>query len=248
MKLSSTLLLGAALLLPTSYVLADEQADEHHSAGPSAPGTLEHPTHDDEGHAHHVPHFSDINWFYGLIGEKEGVEANLLWRPPGTPVPLGALLINTAILFFLIGKFGGPAISGGLVSRKQRIAGEILAAAKMKQEAEEQLAHYEGKLKELGEEMQRIKDDMRAAAESDRERILADAKVQREAMERDAQKLVAQELAHARHEATLRAVSQAVQVAREQIQSSLNPQDHERVAGGLLSSLQAHLKAQENKA
>lgn len=199
-----------------------------------------------EAHGHgHVPHFSDINWFHGLIGEKEGVEPSLLWRAPGTPVPLGALFLNTAVLFFLIGRFGGPAIQSGLKGRKERIAGDIERAAEMKKEAEGQLAHYEGKLAEMASEMDRIKQEMREQAEADRQRILADAQQRREGLERDARLMLAQELAHARHEAISKAVSGAVQAAREQIEKNLNSQDQERLAAELLGSVETHLKKSE---
>ena len=79
--------------------------------------------------------------------------------------PVGALLINTAILFFLIGRFGGPGIKQGLKDRKQRIAGDIEKAAEMKAEAEEQLAHYEEKLAQMESEMERIKKEMAEQAE-----------------------------------------------------------------------------------
>ncbi len=243
---SSTWLLTWVLLLSsaTSLAAVDEPQDTHVEGADgmeSAPGAV-------GGHDHHVPHFSDINWVYGLIGEKPGVEPSLLWRPPGTPVPLAALLVNTAILFFLIGKFGGPAIAGGLVNRKKRIAGEILAASKMKAEAEQQLAHYEGKLRELGEEMNRIKEDMRSQAESDRARALDEAKAHRAALEAEARQLITQELAHARHEAILKAVSQSVEVARQHIQAQLTVEDHERLAGNLIPGLRTHLVKKETRA
>lgn len=93
--------------------------------------------------------------------------------------------------------------------------------------------------------MTRIKGEMREQAESDRERILADAKQRREALERDARELLAQELAQARHEATAQAVSGAVQAAREQIEKNLSSQDQERLASDLVASVGSHLKKSE---
>src|SRR5690606_17076558 len=64
--------------------------------------------HGDEAHeGHHVPRFEDVNWFHGLLGEREGVEPNLLWRAPGTPAPVGAMVLNTVILVWLLVRFGG---------------------------------------------------------------------------------------------------------------------------------------------
>ncbi len=235
-------------------VLADhhEEAGHHAAAAESGEHLPGHEMAENEvaeeaaghgAHGHgHVPHFSDINWWTGLIGEKEGVEPSLLWRPPGTPIPLGALLINTAILFFLIGRFGGPGIRQGLVDRKKRIAGDIEKAAEMRKEAEGQLAHYEEKLEQMEAEMARIKKEMQEQAEADRARILEEAKERRSAIEREARTLIEQELNQARHEATLKAVSGAVAAAREEVKKNLGQQDHERLAQDFLGSLEAQMK------
>ncbi len=192
--------------------------------------------------AHHVPTWGDINWITGFLGEKDGVEPGLLWRAPGTPIPLGALILNTAILFFLIGRLGGPGIKQGLVDRKARIAGEIEKASEMKSEAEKQLAHYEEKLSLMESEMQRIKDDMKTQAKVDRERILAEATARRVHIESEARQLIEQELATARHDATVKAVHLAVEAARAEIIKSLDSKDHERLAKSFLGSLDSHIQ------
>lgn len=239
--------IGAAVaILSCSVWVGQAQAEDHGEAHGAHEGHAEEAGADHAEHgAHHTPHFSDINWFTGLVGEKEGVEPSLIWRAPGTPVPLGALLINTAILFFLLGRFGGPAIKSGLKSRKEQIAGDIERAAKMKAEAEEQLAHYEGKLSEMQAEMERIKTEMRAQAENERQRITEDAKARAAALEAEARLMVQQQLAHARDEAIRKAVSGAVEVAREEIKKNLTAQDQDRLAKGLLSGLESHLKNRE---
>lgn len=194
---------------------------------------------------HHTPHFGDINWFTGFLGEKAGAEPSLLWRPVGAPVPLGALFLNTAILFFLIGRFGAPGIRSGLKSRKLRIAGDIERAAAMKAEAEGQLAHYEGKLAEMQSEMQRIKQEMAAQAQNEREAVLAAAKQHASEIEADARLMVQQQLAHARDEATKKAVASAVAAARAEIEKHMTAQDQDRLARDLLSSIDQHFGSQE---
>lgn len=261
---SSTRFIGAALVALGVLSIAPPtfgQHDDHDHAGHDHAGHQPAPAsespahervdseiaHEASGHGHddhhgHAPHFSDINWMYGLLGEKEGAEPSLLWRPPGMPIPLGALLINTGILFFLIGRFGGPGIKQGLIDRKQRIAGDIDRAAKMKSEAEEQLAYYEEKLERMGAEMTRIKKEMVEQAEADRARIISEAKERRAVIEAESRKLIEQELAQARQDATLRAVSAAVAAAREQVIRNMNSQDQERLAQDFLGSLETQAK------
>ncbi|HSC88029.1 MAG TPA: ATP synthase F0 subunit B [Polyangiaceae bacterium] len=222
---------------------AGHEAAAAHEAAPAHDAASEHGAADPhgghgEGHGHHAaPQFSDINWFTGLVGESKTAEPGLLWRRPGTPVPLGALLINTAILFYLLGSKGGPAIKQALIARKQRVAGDIEAARVMKAQAEEQLAHYEAQLEQMEAEMERIKSEMREQAKVERERILADAAVRREAMERDAHQMIGQELNAARETIAQTTAREAVKEARKLIAQHIQTQDHERLAQDQLASL-----------
>jgi F-type H+-transporting ATPase subunit b len=225
----------------SSLAWAEGYADEHEVSEQESGGHADSGSHG----GHHDPHFSDINWFTGLIGEKEGVEPGLLWRAPGTPGPLGALILNTAILFFLIGRFGSPAISAGLKSRKERIAGDMQRAAAMKVEAEQQLAEYEGKLSEMAAEMTRIKKQMAEQAQHERERVLQEAKARASAIELEARLMVEQQLVHARHQATRQVVAGAIAAARAEIEKGLQASDQERLAKDLLSSVDAHFKSTE---
>ncbi len=221
---------------------ADQAAHSAEEAAGAEHG--EHGAHGEGAHGggHHEPHFSDINWFTGLIGEKEGVEPSVLWRAPGTPVPLGALLINSFILFFLLVKLGGPAIQKGLLERKKRVVSGIEAAAAMKDEASGQLAHYEEKLQKIDQEIEHIKNQMREQAESERQRILSEAKVRREQLEADARLLVSQEMKLAREELFREVVAQAVSSAEESIKKQMGAADQQRLADEFLSGLDVALR------
>lgn len=242
---SMLVLLALGALLAAFPAWAEELEDAATDVAPhrveEGSGHDAQSSHDEHG-ADHVPHFSDINWWNGLIGEKEGVSPSLLWRPPGTPIPLGALLLNTAILFFLIGRFGGPGIRQGLVDRKKRIAGDIERAAEMRREAEGQLAHYEEKLAQMEAEMARIKKEMKEQAELDRGRAIEEATARRLIIEQESKTLIEHELSQARLDATMNAVSGAISAAREEVRRSLNQQDHERLSHDLLGGLEAQMK------
>jgi F-type H+-transporting ATPase subunit b len=265
MKISSKLssaLFAAAFVASSTLALANEEHAEG-SANPSAQvagaehgaaehgaaehGAAEHGGDAHEGahaagHGHHDPTFADVNWFYGFLGEKEGVEPSLLYRKPGMPIPVGVLLLNTAILFFILGRIGGPAIGQALVDRKKRIAGDIEAASKMKEEATAQLATYEGKLAEMASEMERITADMREHAKSERERILREAAQRRESLEKEARQLIEAELAHARQEMAKSAAKAAVKLAQAQLEKSLTADDHERLSKEFLGGLEKRVE------
>jgi F-type H+-transporting ATPase subunit b len=150
--------------------------------------------------------------------------------------------LNTAVLFFLLGRIARPAIKGGLKSRKERIAGDIEFASKMRADAEVELGKYESKLEKMEAEMQRIRGEMREQAESERERVLKEAGERREVLERDARLRIAQELAEAKKEATRIAVKHAIEIARDEIQKNITQQDQAKLATDLLGGLDSHFK------
>ncbi|HEV8244127.1 MAG TPA: ATP synthase F0 subunit B, partial [Polyangiaceae bacterium] len=189
LRLFSLALVLGALVLPFAFAgtaFAAEQAE-----GTSAQGEK------------HEPGLGDINWFYGMVGEKEGVPPSVLYRPKGMPAPFGALLLNAALLYLILFRVLGPPITQGLKDRKQGILRGMDEAARMKREAKRRLREFEDKLENIDDEIERVRREMREAGEADRARILAEAKERRTRMERDAQLLIEQELGAAR-EALLR--------------------------------------------
>lgn len=210
-----------------------EQATEHGAPGQGA----EIAGHEGEHGAHHVPHFSDINWFYGLFGEREGVEPSIAFRPTGMPAPFGAYLINAAILYGLIYRFARKPLAEGLKARKANILKGMEEAARMKSDAEKSLADYEEKLANIDQEIERVRREMRAAGESERVRILAEARARRERMERDARLLVEQELAATRETLTAELVKSAMKSAATTLRERMSVADQQRIADEYLAGL-----------
>jgi F-type H+-transporting ATPase subunit b len=236
------LLLGSLLLAGTAFADDEaraldremERATEHGAPGQGA----EIAGHEGEhGSAHHVPHFSDINWFYGLFGEREGVEPSIAFRPKGMPAPFGAYILNAAILYGLLYRFAKKPVAEGLKKRKANILKGMEEAAQMKADAEKSLAEYEEKLATIDQEIERVRREMRAAGESERVRILAEARARRERMERDARLLVEQELAATRETLTAELVKAAIQSAATTLRERVSAADQQRLADEYLTGL-----------
>ena len=186
-----------------------------------------------------------FNLYHGFIGVREGVQPNLLWRAPGTPPPLGAMLVNTGILFYLLYRFGNRPVKDALKKRKAAIMQGMDDAARMKSDAEERLTDLEDKIDHIEDEIDRVRRDMQAAGQAERERVLAEAKERRERMERDARLLVSQELKVA-HDALLQeTVNSAIQSAREAIEKAMTPAEHQRLAQEYLAGLDRALAAKQ---
>ncbi|HWZ91366.1 MAG TPA: hypothetical protein VNW92_21035, partial [Polyangiaceae bacterium] len=113
---AAVLTVGTALALPAFGQEPEEKAP---AAGVVASGA--HAPQSAEDHEHHVPTLEDYNWFYGFLGEKDGVEPSLLFRPKGMPVPFGAMVLNSLILYYLLIRFAKKPIAAALKSRKVSI-------------------------------------------------------------------------------------------------------------------------------
>jgi F-type H+-transporting ATPase subunit b len=233
-------LLAAALCAAAP---AFAEGDGHDQGAPAADSHVpahgdEHGAEHGEGHGH-VPTFHDVNWYYGFLGEKEGVEPDLLWRPKGMPVPFGALALNAAILYFLLFKYGRKPISDSLRQRKLAIMKGIEDAAKMKAQAEARLAEYQKKLDEVDQEVARIRREMKEAGEAESVRILSEAKERRARVERDARTLIEQELKAARESLVRDTVRAAVKSAEATLTSKIGDADQQRLAQEYLVAIKA---------
>ena len=186
-----------------------------------------------------------FNFYHGFIGVKEGVKPNILFRAPGTPPPLGAMLVNTGILFYLLYRFGNRPVKDALKKRRDSIMQGMDDAARMKRDAEERLTDLEDKIDHIEDEIERVRREMKAAGQAERERVLAEAKERRERMERDARLLVSQELKVA-HDALLQeTVASAISSAREAIEKALTPAEHKRLAEEYLAGMERALRAEQ---
>ena len=236
--------LGAAL---SASAPAFAEGEEHPHDAPAADA---HVAVEGEGHGQHgeaashgehdhAPTFDDINWGYGFLGEKDGVEPSLLWRPKGMPVPFGALALNAAILYWLLIKFGKKPIGDALKTRKLAMMKGMDDAAKMKAEAEASLAKYQKQLDEIDQEVARIRREMKEAGEAESARILGEAKERRERMERDARTLVDQELKATRESLMRDTVRAAVKSAEATLVAKIGDGDRQRLGDEFLASVKA---------
>jgi F0F1-type ATP synthase membrane subunit b/b' len=208
-----------------------------HAAGSKPARSAE--GHGSEGHNEggHDEHHQEFNWFHGMLGVKEGVEPDLLWRTPDMPTPFAALLINTALLFGLLYKFARAPVAKGLVDRRQRIMRGIDEATAMKDEAKRQLDSYRSKLDNLDAEIERVKREMRETAEAERQRILGDAAARRTRLEQEARVLIEQELKAVREELTRATALAALRSARDLLATNTSTDDHRRLCEEYLETL-----------
>jgi F0F1-type ATP synthase membrane subunit b/b' len=220
----------------TAHDHAAHDSQGHSDTGHAAHGDA---AHGDAAHGHdsHDPTFADINWMYGLLGERPDVEPSLMYRPVGMPAPVGAMLINSGILFFVLFRMGRGPVKEALKKRKQTILQGFEEAGQMKATAGARLAEYEAKLAKIDEEIARVRTQMREAAELERKRVLQEANERCERMARDAQLLIEQELKAAREELLRETAKKALKSAEALINAQLNAGDKERLLQDYLTTL-----------
>jgi len=241
--------LGVALAAAGSVAspaFADEPAPSHAEVAASGTVADEHEE-GAEDHEHHVPKFEEYNFFYGFLGEKDDVEPSILWRPTGTPVPFGAMLLNSAVLYWLLVRFAKKPLAAALKSRKATILRGMEEAGQMKKEAEARLADYQQKLANVDQEIERVRQDMRSAGQSERKRILAEAKEKRARMERDARTLITQELKFAREGLLAEMSRAALSSAERTLRSRVGAADQARLAEEYLAGIKSAATALRGK-
>jgi len=224
---------------PAARAEGEHAAQHEHGAhategDPAAHGHAE----DASGHdAHHAPTLDDVNWYYGILLEKEGVEPSLLFRPKGMPVPFLSYVLNALVLYLVIYRFAKKPVSEGLAKRKANIERGMREAAELRANAETMLAEYEEKLDNIEKEVERVRRDMREAGELERARILSEARARRERMERDARLLVEQEFAAARETLSRELVQAALRSATDTLKARVTSADNARFADEYLARL-----------
>ncbi|MCC6901519.1 MAG: ATP synthase F0 subunit B [Polyangiaceae bacterium] len=240
--MSRTHLLPALLAALAIFASGPAWAEKSAPHAPPGAGAGAHAPAAGEADAHGGGHGADhgpgpINWYYGMLAETDTHEPNLLFRPKGMQPPLGAMLLNTGILFYVIYRFGKRPLAEAVKKRKAAIMQGMDDAARMKEEAADRLAEYEEKLEHVDEEIERLKREMREAGEAERARILAEAKERSLRMERESRLLIEQELKAARQALVREAVEGAVKSAGEILAREIGPGDHARMADEYLAGL-----------
>jgi F-type H+-transporting ATPase subunit b len=244
-RIFSASLFGLVLAVVTALSALPARAEDETHAAPAGAHAEAHgaaPAHGD-GHgaaaAHgggHGHHDLTINWYQGLLGTSDTEPPGLLYRAPGTPPPVLALLLNTAFVWFVLIRFAGRPIREALKRRKADLLQGINEAAGMKEEASAQLAQYEEKLAHIQDEIERVRREMREAADAERERVLREAREKRERLENEARTLLALEIKGMREDLKAETIRSAVATARELLSRNVGA-DQQRLVDDYVSTL-----------
>ncbi|MFH0900019.1 MAG: ATP synthase F0 subunit B [Pseudomonadota bacterium] len=154
------------------------------------------------------------------------------------PPPFSMALFNFAVLAFLLGKYAGPPLAGFVRNRHHSIARQLDEAASLREEAKRKLAEYQRRLSSLDGEIAQISASMRAEAEAERNRILAEAQAKIARMKRDAEQQIQADIQGVRAALEREVVTAAVAAAEKLLREKMTDADQRTLSDHFLAGLE----------
>jgi F-type H+-transporting ATPase subunit b len=152
--------------------------------------------------------------------------------------PFVFMILNFVVLLALLSKYGGPAARKLAAERHDQIKTALDEAAKLRKQAADKLAEYEGRLKAADDEIAKLVAGMRADAEAEAVRIRTAAEAQAAQMKRDAEQHIAAEIELARVALTREVTAAATTAAERILREKMTPGDQQKLVGAFIGELQ----------
>jgi F-type H+-transporting ATPase subunit b len=193
-------------------------------------------------------HFNYLDFSYrgkdeydGKFGD--GVEVNkqghtLHEEEPKSP-PFIFMLLNFAILMWLLIKYLLPAGQQVARERHDEIKNALEEAAKLREQAKQKLAEYEARVKGLDDEIKKLVDGIRADAEADKARILEQAKAQSAQLKKEADQRIAAEIELARTALTKEVTAAATQATEKLLKDKVTAEDQRGLVTTFIKNVEA---------
>lgn len=154
-------------------------------------------------------------------------------------MPAVARIANFAILVGLLAYFLRTPIAGYLKSRGEQIRTELVEAARMRREAEAQLADLARQLEGLPGELAALRERGAADAAAEEARIRAASETERERLLEHMRRDVEMQVRIARQQLTAEAAALATEIARRRIEKTITPADQSRLLDRYARQLEA---------
>ncbi len=160
-----------------------------------------------------------------MANASSGGEEESSW----TPWLLTWRVINTVALIALLIYFVKKPLVTFFAERKDQIRRDLAEALEQREEALQLLAEYKEKLAGMEKEVDRMRVELRKAAESDSEKVMANAERMSGAIVESAKMTAEQEVRKARESLRNEAVELAVQLAETMIREKITEKDRKRI-------------------
>jgi len=172
----------------------------------------------------------------GVETNKQGV--TLHEEEPKSP-PFIFMLLNFAILLWILIKYLLPAGQQVARERHDEIKNALDEAAKLREQAKAKLAEYEARVKGLDDEIKKLVDGIRADADADKARILEQAKAQSAQLKKEADQRIAAEIELARTALTKEVTAAAAQAAEKLLKDKVTAEDQRGLVTTFIKNVEA---------
>jgi F-type H+-transporting ATPase subunit b len=198
------------------------------------------------GHGHHEDPSKTFNFFHlnywgkdryaGTFGD--GVEGPHAAPEEKMSAPFILMVVNFGLLLIILAKFGGPAARKMAESRSDLIKIALDEAAALRSKAAAKLAEYETRLADADAEINKMVENMRADAATEKERIAANAATAAAAMQRDAEQRIAAEIERARFELRAEVTAAAAAAAEKLLAQKTSAADQTKLFEQFIGDMQ----------
>lgn len=167
-----------------------------------------------------------------VVEESKGID---LLIPETSELIAGALAFS--IIFFFVWKWVLPAVGRTLEARREAITGQVTAAEKTKEEADQLLADYKKQIANARSEANTIVDEAKATAEAVKGDIVAKAKSEAEGITTKARQEAASERARASTAIRGEISSLSVELAQKASAGAMDEKAHKALVDQFLDEL-----------
>lgn len=148
-----------------------------------------------------------------------------------------AQILNFLVLVFVLAKFAYKPVVRIMDERKNKIASDLEAADKAKEEAEAIKAEYAEKLANARQEAQVIIDNARKTAQTAHDKIMAETKAEQEQLVASAKDAIALEKKKAMDDIRAQVVSLSMIAASKIVEQKLGSEEDKQMAGKIVDSI-----------
>ena len=152
-------------------------------------------------------------------------------------LPLAQHALNLFLFLAFVGFFARGPISDAIKNRALDIRKELTEAAQAREDARQQHADIEARLRRFESEMGQIQAEARAQGDREHDDLVARAEAEAERVLATAQRSIRDETARARHALRKEAVELAVELAAQRLSAEVEADDQRRLARQFLDSL-----------
>jgi F-type H+-transporting ATPase subunit b len=146
--------------------------------------------------------------------------------------------INLAILLVVLFVLARKPVQAYFAERRNEIKNDIEAAANLLDDGERRFKEWQGKIVDLGTELETIRSDTRLRAEQERELIVAAAHDSADRIKADAMVSIEQETRRAQAELRKEAAHLAVDLAEEILRNQVEDRDRDRLADEFITRIE----------